>query len=372
MSSDPGPAALLSTFPALADRIPWQPLGHFPTPLQRIDHRFGHLLGPFAPGGGTLWVKRDDLCGGPYGGNKVRKLEFLLSDAARRGARRLLTIGAYGSNHVLATTVYGRRAGFDVDAVLFPQPLSARVFDQLLAEAHAGARLIPTRSYLGAGLAVARGRLRRGVYWIPAGGSSPLGVLGYVSAGLELAAQIRAGEAPPFDTIYVPLGSGSTAAGLWLGLALAGWAGRLIAVRVVDRIVANRTLVRWWAAGGARLLRRAGLATLPGTRPELYVDHRFFGPGYAHPTPAAEDAVAQAAQAGLTLETTYTGKTLAALLEDARAGRLTGQNVLFIDTFNSLDLAPLLPPARDPALLPPLLARLYEQYRARTSVTPAR
>lgn len=370
MPSAPSPAALLATFPALADRIPWRPLGRFPTPLERIDH--------VLPRGATLWVKRDDLCGGPYGGNyggnKVRKLEFLLASAARRGARRLLTIGAYGSNHVLATTLYGRQAGFDVDAVVFPQPLSARVFDQLLAEVHAGAHLIPTRSYLGAALAVARGRLRRQVYWIPAGGSSPLGVLGYVSAGLELAAQIRAGEAPAFDTIYVTLGSGSTAAGLWLGLALAGWAGRLVAVRVVDRVVSNRTIVRWWAAGGARLLRHAGLSGLPSaaTRPELYVDHRFFGPGYAHPTPAAEEAVAQAAVAGLILETTYTGKTLAALLEDARAGRLAGQNVLFLDTFNSLDLRPLLPPTRDPALLPPLLARLYETHLASMTAPTAR
>src|SRR5690606_39010549 len=90
--------ALFRRYPELATRIPWLPIGDFPTPVEPLD------LGG-ATQGAELWVKRDDLSGRPYGGNKVRKLEFILADAKSRGVERLITVGAVGSHHALATAL---------------------------------------------------------------------------------------------------------------------------------------------------------------------------------------------------------------------------------------------------------------------------
>src|SRR4051794_3427357 len=113
--------ALFDALPALAANTPHDPLGRFPTRLHRLDG--------VVPPAVELWVKRDDEGGAAYGGNKVRKLEFLVAEARARGKGRLVTIGGFGSHHVLATGVYGRAAGLAVDAVVFPQPLTPHVLE---------------------------------------------------------------------------------------------------------------------------------------------------------------------------------------------------------------------------------------------------
>ena len=134
--------ALFDAFPSLAGRLPHQPLGQFPTAIERIPAEI--------PGGGELWVKREDQAGELYGGNKVRKLELILTDAQ---PRRVVTLGAYGSNQVLAAAIYGRPLGFSVEAVLFPQPVTGRVRRIVQAQLGAGAELVPCRTQ--AGLAIA-------------------------------------------------------------------------------------------------------------------------------------------------------------------------------------------------------------------------
>jgi 1-aminocyclopropane-1-carboxylate deaminase/D-cysteine desulfhydrase-like pyridoxal-dependent ACC family enzyme len=343
--------ALFEAFPALRERIPWRPLGRFPTRVHRLEG--------VAPPAVDLWVKRDDESGADYGGNKVRKLEFLLAEAAARGRKRLVTMGGYGSHHVLATCIYGAACGFATDAVLFPQPITEHVKESLLADAATGAHLRAAASYADLPPRLLAARIRKDSQWIAPGGSSPAGTLGYVSAGLELAAQVRAGACPPFDELYVALGSCGTAAGLWLGLAAGGLNTRVIGVRVVDRVVSNRRATARLARATARLLTRAGAAP-PAPRDEtLSVEHGWFGGRYGRPTPAAEAAVADAARAGLTLETTYTGKAFAGLLADARAGRLDGRRVLFLNTFSSADLRPLLARSPGPPALPARLRRLF-------------
>jgi hypothetical protein len=126
------PPALLRRHPELVDRIPWTPLGRFPTPLDVVE------IGPEKR---PVLVKREDVSGAEYAGNKVRKLEFLLAAAGARGARRLITAGSVGSHHALATTVYGKAMGFDVSLVLFPQSLNDHVRRILLADAALGAEL---------------------------------------------------------------------------------------------------------------------------------------------------------------------------------------------------------------------------------------
>ncbi|MGZ3407456.1 MAG: 1-aminocyclopropane-1-carboxylate deaminase/D-cysteine desulfhydrase [Polyangia bacterium] len=349
--------ALFRAFPALAQSVPWMALGRFPTPVARVE---GLVPGPV-----ELWVKRDDESGVAYGGNKVCKLEFLLAEARARGARRLVTLGAIGSHHVLATAIYGRQAGFAVDAVVFPQPLTAHVREQMLADVAAGATLHPTSGYLGVPLAVWRGRRASDAAWIPSGGSSPIGSLGYVSAGLELLEQSARGELPRPDVVYVALGSCGTAAGLLVGLAgapsLPRLDARLVGVRVVDRLVSNARVTRALAARTAALLAARGEHWFDQfTPPPFTVEHRFFGGGYGRATAASDDAVARAAAAGLLLEPTYTGKAMAALLADAASGALDGKRVLFLNTYSSVDLTSLLAGGPGVGGLPRALQRYFD------------
>jgi D-cysteine desulfhydrase len=305
-------------------------LGDFPTPVTEAV---------LPPSGARFWVKRDDLSSPHYGGNKVRKLEFLLA----RGRGPVVTIGALGSHHVLATAIHARRLGRGCVGLLVPRPMTAHAAAvQELLERYLDlvVRLDgPPRRLrsLGPALRALGGPdgLRRALL-IPPGASSPMGTLGYVACGLELADQIAAGDCPEPARIYTALGTGGTAAGLALGLALAGARTEVVAVRVASVAAGNRWFLGLLAHRAFALLSRRGLATTrPGLR--LRVDHRFAGPGYGHETPAARLAVAAAAAAGLELETTYTGKALAALLEDRRiAGARRRETVMFLNTCGPL------------------------------------
>jgi len=320
------PNALFHAFPALAPRLCRVPLGEFPTPVERLPAL-------------DVWVKRDDRSGAPYGGNKVRKLEFLLADAIARGARRIVTLCAFGSHHLLATTIYGRRAGLEVCGLVWPQPSTEHARDTLLLSAGAGACLHPARNlavlpFAMAGLGL-RHRADRRVF-IPPGGSSPLGALGYVAAALELAEQVRAGALPPPDAIYVPFGSGGTAAGLAVGLRLAKLENaRIFAVRVFDRLFTHAHGLAWLANRTAALIRGAGGPDAGHFRArDFEVVHDQFGGAYGRETPAARAALAAAASCGLTLETTYTAKAFAAVLARPKgSGR-----ILFWNTFSSAPL----------------------------------
>jgi 1-aminocyclopropane-1-carboxylate deaminase/D-cysteine desulfhydrase-like pyridoxal-dependent ACC family enzyme len=295
---------LFRRFPGIAGRIPHLPLTTLPTPVERL-----------AIGDAPLWVKRDDRTGEAYGGNKVRKLEFLLGEARHRGAPRLVTAGAAGSHHCLATTVYGREHGFDLTLVLFPQPPTPHVREVLGAVAARGAEIrpVPRMELVPAGLLRERLRHRRsGCVVIPPGGSSPAGTLGYVSAGLELAEQVEAGEMPAPDVVHVAAGTLGTAVGIAIGLEMAGLPARVHAVRVVGRLVANPRAVRGLVRRTLQRLGEAGDAGAMLARIDLSGSH--LGPGYGVATPAGAAAIHEAARSGLVLDSTYTGKVAAAAL----------------------------------------------------------
>jgi 1-aminocyclopropane-1-carboxylate deaminase/D-cysteine desulfhydrase-like pyridoxal-dependent ACC family enzyme len=318
--------ALFHAIPALERHLRWSPLGALPTPVERLP-----ALG--------VWVKRDDLSGALYGGNKVRKLEFLLADAAGRGARRIVTLSAFGSHHLLATALYGKQAGLEVCGLVCPQPSTEHARDTLLLSAGAGACLHPVCNLAAVpvALAVAARRHGDGVrVFIPPGGSSPLGALGYVAAAFELAEQVQAGALPRPDAIYLPLGSGGTTAGLAVGMRLTKLEGvRLLAVRAYDRLLANTHHLAWLANRTAALIRAAGGPDAGRFRARDFdlIDDQF-GSGYGRATPAAQAAHAVAAHWGLRVETTYTAKALAAVL--ARPRR-RGQ-VVFWNTYSSVPL----------------------------------
>jgi 1-aminocyclopropane-1-carboxylate deaminase/D-cysteine desulfhydrase-like pyridoxal-dependent ACC family enzyme len=314
-----------------------------------------------------LWVKRDDLTHDVYGGNKVRKLEWLLAEAKARGVKRVVTIGAAGSHHVLATTYFGRRAGLEVEAVLVPQPATPHVLEVLRAGIGLGLKAFPVGSWGAAPLEVAK-RVASGARLIPVGGSSVTGSMGYVDAARELAAQVRRGELPEPDVCVVALGSGGTAGGLAAGFAAEGLRTRVVGVCVST----PPWVLRWtslrlaWACGrrmraGARSKDPTGSATaLPAPtamRARLSMDARFLGAGYGHPTEAGAEATRVAHEAaGLTLDPTYTAKAFAGALWQVRARQ--AEQVLYWHTLSSAPMEPLLAGAPSEDALPPQLRAL--------------
>jgi 1-aminocyclopropane-1-carboxylate deaminase/D-cysteine desulfhydrase-like pyridoxal-dependent ACC family enzyme len=329
------------------------PLGRYPTPVERFVDLSNDRT--------VLWVKRDDRTSPEYGGNKVRKLERLLSRCLERGARRVLTVGAVGSHHVLATAYFGRKVGLEVEAVLVPQPRTQHVVDVLRAGLATGLRPVPVGSWAAVPFAVAS-RMRPGTAFVPIGGSNVLGSMGYVDAARELAAQVRAGALPEPDVCVVALGSGGTAAGLVAGFLAEGMTTRVVGVSVATPPWLVRASARRLTAACARQVAAvasgdaAARSAARDWRPGLAIDERFLGGGYGHATDAGEAATLAASRVGLDLDPTYTAKAFASALWHVRANR--GAHVLYWHTLSSAPLEPLLANAPDPDALAPGLKRL--------------
>lgn len=349
MTSSP---ALWQLVPAAAT-LPWARLGAWPTPLTAAS-------GAMA---GRLWFKREDLASPRYGGNKVRTLEVVLGMAAAAGAQRIWATGAYGSNHTLATALHGGAAGLAVGALLFPQPPSEPARANLAALATTGVPIEPLGGIAALPLAMARLRRRApGDVVMPPGAATPVGAVGALSAGIELAMQVAAGAAPPIDQIIVPAGSTCTSAGLLAGVQLAAACGigparppTVIGVRVTPWPVTARSRIAWLAHATLRRLEAlVGLPArieLPALWRGLQLDGRFQGLGYGHPSAVGLAAAATLAAAGAPpLDDVYASKAGAALL----ARRDAGVTVLWATKSS----APLPQPSvADLARLPPALQR---------------
>jgi D-cysteine desulfhydrase len=311
---------LIDAFPALAVLPRAGLLGALPTPV---------APSAIAP---ALWIKRDDLTALPIGGNKVRALDYLLGGL--RPGTTVLTAGALGSTHVLTTVVHAKRLGARAWVIRWPQEMNdvARLVARRIETEADDLRTV--RSVPGAYWRVFRTRVRRDVRWVPAGGTSALGVLGHADAALELAGQIARGECPCPTRIVVPLGSCGTAAGLALGLEIAGLPTRVVGVRVVPRVVANRGRVLRLAARAARLIEQlAQGAKVPHVSPDrVHVAEGYFGGAYARETDEGRAAAARFhdGHRPTTLEPTYTAKAFAAAL-----AACDGEPTLFWLTFDS-------------------------------------
>lgn len=332
----------LEYLPALRGRLPWTPLAAVPTPVERLE-RLSEALGV------ELWVKRDDRTSDVFGGNKVRKLEFLLAEAGMQGAKRILTFGGVGSNHVIACAAHGAQLGLGVEAIVVDQPLTDHVRHNLLLGRHFGVHYHRVGSpFRAAGLLV---KLRLQIaredgippLVIPPGGSNAPGSIGYALAARELDAQIRAGECPAPDTVFVAAGSGGTLAGLMVGAAGLSWESTFIGVGVYEKLWTNEMNLRRIALSTQGLLRLKlpGIGREIGARlPPHELNFEFFGGRYGRPTKAAEAAIERVrAEEGLPLEPVYTGKTFAAVLEWAKRKENRGRRVLYWHTCNSADLS---------------------------------
>ena len=320
--------AIFQRYPELEGHLAWQSLADLPTPVQPL------------PGTANGWIKRDDLTHAAYGGNKVRKLEFVIAEMQARGVKTAYTFGATGTNAGVAAALMCRQAGVALTVYTFDQPDSPTVQRNQALMRAAGAKLVHRGSLLATVLTfyLHPARLRRDAYFLFAGCSNPVGVLGYVNAALELADQVAAGDLPEPDVIVVPVGSNGTLDGLTVGLHLAGLKSRLVGVRVA---ASHLGPIATCTTGAVQQMVDQTTAFLRQHVPTLRdlsvrvapLDDQYFGDGYGVPTTAGQAAMVRFAEDfAIPLEATYTGKAAAAFL-DALA--TTPGPVLFWDTFNS-------------------------------------
>lgn len=286
--------------------------------------------------GVSILIKRDDLSTPTLGGNKARALEPLL---ARAGPDvTVLTVGAEGSTHALAVAHFARRLGAACEVITWPQEANESSL-RTSARLKEVASVTRARSVIDAyGRAMVR-RFRRDTFWVPAGGGVPRGALAHVNAALELVEQLQRDGLDMPECLVVPLGTGGTAAGLLVGLSIAGVRTRVVAVRVVPRIVANRARVLRLARRTRRLLERLAGESLPVCNAELLeIDESAYGGAYGREMPAAGAAALALQQAGgPTLDATYSAKTFGVALARARASG--DGTVLFWLTFDARWLA---------------------------------
>jgi D-cysteine desulfhydrase len=336
---------LFQSYHRLISRTPHVSLGEFPTPVEKLD-KLGNEIGV-----DNLFIKRDDLSGRVYGGNKVRKLEFILGDALRKRVKEVLTFGFAGSNHAVATAIYAKQVGLKSISMLMPQPNAFYVRKNLLMSHYSQAELHQNRSlpYLAIGTIyqLLRHKLKTGhfPYIIAAGGSSILGVIGFINAAFELKEQIIEGKMPEPDFIYVALGTMGTAVGLIMGLKVLNLKSHVISVRVVDEKYANmKKMIKLFHKTNSYLHSiDSSFPKLKLSDKDIDIRHDFYGKQYALFTREGTRAANYAEQyAGIKLEGTYTGKAFACLMDDAEKQKLRDKNVLFWNTYNSRDLSDIL------------------------------
>ncbi len=347
MSADGDGVSLFTRYPNLAGALPRYPIIHQASPVQRLTRLEAAMRSPV-----TLWIKRDDGIGTRYGGNKPRKLEFLLGHCLARGTRAIVTFGGLGTNHGLATAIYAGELGIAVHLCLVDQPLTPKVHQtlgQMLAHgAHLhyvpGCRRVAIRAVQLTARLICRQPWRLPMLLMP-GGSTPLGTVGIVNAAFELAGQVEAGEMPRPAAIFVALGSNGTHAGLVAGFRLLGWDVPVIGVRVSDVLpLSPYTVARLASRTLALLNRHDPDMPRPRVQPrEVIVQEGYLGQGYGYPTAAGTSAARVLEETeGITLDECYTAKAMAALLDAATTGRFDGP-LLFWHTYNSHPLPPLPP-----------------------------
>jgi D-cysteine desulfhydrase family pyridoxal phosphate-dependent enzyme len=320
--------------------LPRIPLATLPTPITEARGLREALGGSRrAP---RILLKRDDLTGLALGGNKARKLEFLLGDARRQHATSVVTTGAVQSNHARMTAAAGRIAGLSVTLVLTTSEPSPPLQGNYLLDRLFGARIHLIPSGPDPRLAVApdeeqqvravvddlRNRGER-PYVIPVGGSSAVGAIGYAAGTLELVRQLEEMRVAP-TRLYYASGSRGTQAGLELGQRLFEPHYRLRSIAVSGGEAEKRVRAARIATESARLL---GVDVTINPE-DLSTDQRQIGEGYGIPTPEGREAITLLAERdGVLLDPVYTSKAMAALIADVRSGEVTPEEtIVFLHT----------------------------------------
>lgn len=319
-------------------KFPRLRISHGPTPLEPMKRLTEALGGP------NLWIKRDDCTGLASGGNKTRKLEYLMAEALQLGADTVITQGATQSNHARQTVAIAAKLGMQSHIILEDRTgytseeykQSGNVFlDHLFG---ASVTEVPADTDMNAAMARLADRLReagRKPYVIPGGGSNPVGALGYVTCALELMDQAN-DQGLAIDSLVHATGSAGTQAGLVVGLYGARSQIPVLGIGVRAARPAQEDRVFTLARDTADLLGVRGAIE----REHVVANCDYVGPGYGLPTPGMIEAVTMLARLeGILLDPVYSGKGMAGLIDLVRKGHFKkGQNVVFLHTGGSVAL----------------------------------
>lgn len=287
----------------------------------------------------NIYCMRDDLTGFAFGGNKTRKLDYLVFDAIQQGADTLLSVGANQSNFCRITAGYGAANGLDVQLLLSgvheEKPKANLYLDHLF-----NATVTHTDAYENAAVEIESLKLEekltkqgKKVYRMPLGGSTPLGTLGYLNAFDEILSFSKKNKID-FDYIFLASGSGGTQAGLVLGKMISDWQGEIIGISVGRSAKELHSVVDNLAKETAKMLNFAPSST------KFVVDGDYIGEKYGAFTDLGKKAISEfALSEGILLDNVYTGKAAAGLLDYIQKGKIDkSANILFIHTGGNIEL----------------------------------
>lgn len=322
---------LFSRYPKLKKVLKPKPFACLPTPVK-----------PLPEISVNAWIKQDDLTHPEYGGNKIRKLDFVLADIKRHQKNHVITFGATGTNAGVATAMMCYRNHLKCTVYLFEQPLTQTVKDNIALMRAYGAELIFCGSLFKTVLSfyTSRYRLKRTSYFLWAGCSNSVATFAYINAAFELKQQIDSGQLPEPENIFVPVGSCSTLAGLTLGAQLCGLNSTVIGIRVAPAYLGpfpacTEGEVNKVIKQAVKDMKNWGIEA-PSNIPTCRFNDDFYGEGYGIGTDASVKAIEIFKTHGITLESTYSGKAAAAFLQQLQEPE-SGQPQLFWQTFNSAD-----------------------------------
>ncbi len=316
---------------ATLDNFPRITLGHWPTPIEAMP-RLGKEIG-----NENLFIKRDDCSGLGFGGNKVRKLEFLMAEAHELGATRIITVGGVQSNHARQTAAACAKLGLECHLVL-PRMVTSdsanyETSGNILLDQLFGAKVHITDDQGEAGALalelIEEARAAGGeAFFMPAGGATPIGSLGFARAAHELHNQEKA-EDERFDRIVIAVSTAGSLAGLTVGYAA------MEEKRAIEAIMVYAPSDEVSLRTSELIDQTAALLDIPspGLRGIKFRD-KFLGPGYGQPTDEMREALSLAAtHEGIVLDPAYTGKAMAALIAMVRTGEIgTDERILFWHT----------------------------------------
>ncbi|MHA1272110.1 MAG: 1-aminocyclopropane-1-carboxylate deaminase/D-cysteine desulfhydrase [Promethearchaeota archaeon] len=340
---------IFKKYPNLEGKLPWIPiLTNVPTPVERLTE----LEKELGLEEGKIFIKRDDKNHHVYGGNKLRKFEFIFAEALKRKKKGVMTFGGVGTNHGLACAIIAKEFDLKCDLFLAKQPLTWHVQRSLLLFDYFGAKIHYSDSYGAIALKGLIFRLFHPKYFMMLPGASllkgkgsPLGTIGFINAFFELQEQIDKGIIPKPDAIFVACGSTGTAAGLIAGIKLLGSDIKVHAVAVSAEMFVNYESVKINANKTLEYLQKLdpSIPKVSVDKNDFIIVNGYLGSEYGVKTVRGQKAVdmvmeLEGYKRGFKLETTYTGKAMAAMLDYLKEKENKSKIVLFWNTYNSNDL----------------------------------
>lgn len=319
------------------------------TPIERLTTIEKH----FNLDQGRIYIKRDDKNHPLYGGNKFRKFEFIFGDVMNKKRKGIVTVGGTGTNHGLACALLCTTLtpSLQCDLFLFPQPYTDHVKQSLLLFKHFNAKVHHGKKDISALIkAYVFSIIHPEYYFIPPSGTpltsfgSPLGTIGFINAAFELQMQINQGELPAPDFIFVAGSSAGTAAGLIAGCKLLGIKTKVAIISVYNNLLNNKTVMRNANKALYYLKKRdRSFPSIEISTDDFAVVKGYLGQGYGAVTEQGQNAIntieALEPRKGIILDTTYTAKAMAAMLDFLLKRENKSMRVLFWNTYNSNDLS---------------------------------